>query len=227
MRADRESIIEMKKKHYITMLGMKVEVPPECAADWNENQKRLKTWRKDLLSKQDYLTYLSTFEHEEMVRAFIRVQPKIIDDALYWKCLKHVYINKEVRLSDRLEFWLKCFAAERSNRESFLINDEEKMAFNDLPDTLTIYRGYRHKQFEKGISWTLSLKTAVWFAYRLSTLGGKAMVVFGTCKKADVLGYTNDRQEQEIIIDPRRLLSLKNVKDIGPSPFKQYESGKD
>jgi hypothetical protein len=47
----------------------------------------------------------------------------------------------------------------------------------------------------------------------------KPIVVVGKCRKADVFGYCNGRKEQEIVIDPKKIMGVRVLKDIGPSPF--------
>ncbi len=199
------------------MFGELVEASAEDAAHWEKQQEQNRKYRADLLQKQNYLDFLSTFEHNEMVKAFIRIRKTILDDALYWQCLHWVYTNKEVRLSDRKTFWLECFSANRGKREEFMTAAEDRRAFEQLPDQLTIYRGYQNKRYRTGLSWTLLKKMAVWFAYRWSE--GTPRVVSGSISKADVFGYTNERKEQEIIADPSKITDLADIEDIGPSPF--------
>jgi hypothetical protein len=74
-----------------------------------------------------------------------------------------------------------------------------------------VFERYRSERYaEMGISWTLSKEVAVWFARRWQDKG-LPMVVTGKCRKRDVLGYTNGRKEQEIIINPVNIRVVKSL----------------
>lgn len=88
--------------------------------------------------------------------------------------------------------------------DSFILDDKEKTEIleqlSSLPDTLTVYRGQGTKSTPLNVakSWTLDLKTAIFFANRWSNDG---KVYKAKIKKENILYYTNDRNEQEIILN--------------------------
>ena len=61
------------------------------------------------------------------------------------------------------------------------------------------------------MSWTLSRKTAVWFAERFRP--EEPVVGEGRCCKEDILAYFTGRGEEEIVIDPR---AVRNIREIQP-----------
>jgi len=72
---------------------------------------------------------------------------------------------------------------------------------------LTIYRGgveVANPTLQK--SWTVSKDIAEWFAKRYGFMGD-SIVYRGIIKESNVIAYTNDRQEQEII-------QYRNVKNV-------------
>jgi len=110
--------------------------------------------------------------------------------------------------------------------------------FRQLPDMLTIYRGYREPEKRLGISWTLSRTIAEGFSFdaalpqeagqKIGSINGvqynatkgytkdeaKALpsrLITGKCNILDVLAYTNSRYEQEIIINPRNVTDIFDV----------------
>ena len=67
-----------------------------------------------------------------------------------------------------------------------------------------IYRGVKEPKL--GMSWTLSKSKAEWFATRFSDTG---YLFKATANKSDILCYTDNRGEKEIIINPKLLRDIK------------------
>lgn len=95
----------------------------------------------------------------------------------------------------------------KASRESLM--DAEELAYYDsLPEEFTVYRGVGSKSNKKGISYTLSLEKAEWFAKRFQK---KGYVLTGTAKKKDVLAYFNSREEQEVLVEPKNISGLHRM----------------
>jgi hypothetical protein len=80
---------------------------------------------------------------------------------------------------------------------------DDVLAFDALPDPFTAYRGCvltRRKRC--GRSWTLSLDCARWFADRYVEVCGEGNVgvLSRSIAKSNVLFYTNQRNEQEVVL---------------------------
>ena len=171
----------------------------------------------------DPMAYLVLIEKPYRLNALIEIRNRI-SDAQYWRCLAYAWAISEYTHQNKWE-WLNLFRSERRYRALMMVREDRKY-FDALPDTLTIYRGYqqgKHKH-KMGLAWSLSKEKAIWFAYRKPE-NGRPMVVSGVCRKADAICFTNGRKEQEIIIDPALITRIKNVKDIGPSPFRNRQPG--
>lgn len=73
----------------------------------------------------------------------------------------------------------------------------------ELPETLTIWRGTSALSRQKaanGFSWTTDRDTACWFAMRFAKKNGKPLVLKAEIPKAQILCFTDERDESEIVI---------------------------
>ena len=74
----------------------------------------------------------------------------------------------------------------------------------ELPDgEFSVYRGGT----PTGFSWTLSENIAKFFATRFKAIGRLDDIYSMLVTKKDILWYTNDREEQEVVLfpDPKRV----------------------
>lgn len=79
--------------------------------------------------------------------------------------------------------------------------------YKNLPEKVEVYRGISSTASTlKGLSWTLNPKTARWFADKF---GEKGRVFKAIIKKEYVLAYYNSRNEQEVVVDFRRLQDIE------------------
>lgn len=91
--------------------------------------------------------------------------------------------------------------------KTVLMSSDELKTYNNLPDEVQIYRGVGEKSNPKGLSWTLNIEKAKWFADRYK----KGYVLTALAKKKDILAYFAGRKEEEVIIDGRKLDAKKLV----------------
>lgn len=75
-------------------------------------------------------------------------------------------------------------------------------------DEITIHRGFTAKSIDEdlAISYTLDKERAEWFSTRFND--PSAQVITKTIQTADILYYTNSREEQEVIIQSPILKSM-------------------
>lgn len=190
--------------------------PPELI---NDAYRRKKALAEKLLAniRFDPLGYLVLIEKPYRLDAFIEIQDRL-SDAQYWRNLEFVFSITEY-VHENSAKWLSLLNSKRRFRPLMMMRKDRKI-FKTLPETITIYRGYQHGKFrhKMGLSWTLLKEKAIWFAHWRSE-NGSPKVVAGSCRKTDVFCYTNGREEQEIIIDPAKVIGIRAVRDIDPSPF--------
>lgn len=94
--------------------------------------------------------------------------------------------------------------------DKFQVMDKlDKKQYDELPKIITIYRGLQDKKARiRGLSWTISLEQARWFANRWDKKGD---VYEAKIEKCDIYHYTNSRNEKEIIVNPYRLFDITKL----------------
>lgn len=137
---------------------------------------------------------------------FLKYVKKYLTKKEFAEQLKDVWImsenpNNDVNVSiGTLVRWFQ------SADKKYLMNEEEYEIYENLPDQVRVYCGVNKFENPKGLSWTLSLDTAKWFANRWSHDGSEdGYIQTALVNKSDVLAYFGDRGESEVIIDGRKL----------------------
>lgn len=137
------------------------------------------------------------FLHERPYRfdALMEAKPKI-PEAEYVALLREVWVDTE-------NAWQNKGAWKRELMP--LAGKDAWGTLADKPERMTVYRGGERT----GISWTLDKAKAEWFASRL---GRNHPLWRARIDKAHVVGYLDDRGEEEIVLDPRHLIDCRKVK---------------
>ena len=102
----------------------------------------------------------------------------------------------------------------RSVSPEYLMDEEELRQYQELEDTVTVYRGvtsYNAKNI-KALSWTLDRDTAEWFAHRF---GEEGTVYEAQVRKEHILALFTGRNESEVIVDPRHLERIMESPEPG------------
>lgn len=100
-----------------------------------------------------------------------------------------------------MEKWLSAIKPLR------LENDEDKLTLDSLSETFTVYRGVQIGENPVGFSWSLKKETAEWFAKRFDN--EDAQLCEMVISKKDVVLYTDERGESEIVLLPSKIDSEK------------------
>lgn len=79
---------------------------------------------------------------------------------------------------------------------------------SNLSGVVSIYRGVGSEKYRNGISWTLNKSKAEWFATRFTDNG---IVYSAKVKSKDILYYISERGEEEIIVDPKKLMQVERI----------------
>lgn len=106
--------------------------------------------------------------------------------------------------------WLVALSEMDDNTKHKAMGEEEWKRYCSLPDTLTLYRGVRTNEDEaiKGLSWSRSKDTAKFFANRY---GKEGYIYQATVKKEDVFFTEYGRNEQEYIVDYKKLTDIQLI----------------
>lgn len=130
------------------------------------------------------------------------------DSQRYWQIVGSVWMDSE-NIHENYASWRKLLMADIPDRISTMDPEDDRIVYNDLADTLTIYRGVGDYKYPEGMSWTLDRERAIWFANRYPRKGLKPCLIEGTISKTDVIAYFGGRSESEIVALPE---TVKNQK---------------
>jgi hypothetical protein len=137
-----------------------------------------------------------------------------MDDKVFWRCFGEVWHDSEdIRGNKR--FFRRLLAQNRPQREQ-MMNKKERRKLAQLPETITIYRGYSYPTAKKSWSWTFSLHHAKWFARRFVVLSrSPATVAVAEAQSKDVIALLDRGDGGTIVIDPStvKIKKLLRVKD--------------
>lgn len=148
---------------------------------------------KESLNQQDFNTYIFMHERPHRIQAFIDIMENL-SDTDYWKLLALVYTDSE-NIWQHKSALCALLGSVRPHSDAFM-DDDERAVYAALPDQVTIYRGYNHRN-ARSFSYTLDYKQAYWFANRFGSVGKVKTI---TVSKSDILGYKDDRSEKEIVL---------------------------
>jgi len=153
-------------------------------------------YAQELLDKKEYSSFIFLHEKPHRMNAFIEVKEKLNDEE-YWSMALAVWTNSENIWQNKKE-WKKLFTDnKRYSTKHLFMSDDDKKTFNKLPENILVYKGYKIGINEKGYSYTLSQEVAERFT-KVHKQNGK--VTSRVVSKNNVFAYTNERDEQEIII---------------------------
>ena len=94
-----------------------------------------------------------------------------------------------------------------------LMSETGYRKWKEMPEIVTVYRGvtgYNGKNI-RALSWTMSCKTAKWFAGRFKEQG---KIYQAEIDKKHILAYIDQRGESELIVDPKYLKNVEMVEDL-------------
>lgn len=93
-----------------------------------------------------------------------------------------------------------------ANKDCFM-SEEELEILESLPDDIEIFRGSQLDEPTDGFCWSLSKDVAEWFANRFEP--ENPVVYTAHVSKKDVLAYIDAAQEQEIVVDYKKLKDIR------------------
>lgn len=144
----------------------------------------------------DFDAYILHHERAWRLQAFLTyTRHNRVPNDQWWEKLADVWIDSE-NVGQNAAAWTRLLSSGKSDRCRFM-SHEERAEFRMLPTTIHVYRGYKGSgRSALGHDWSLSLKTATWFAKRFD---GKGKVAEATISKKNVVGLLLRRGESEIV----------------------------
>lgn len=174
---------------------------------------------QEAFRNQDYRNYVELTRKKSRVAALIDIRGEfgLYDDASndFWPLVGEVWQQSENSGTEPArhywrDIWSYVFddLGKRTPFSETVMNEDECAIFDQLPNTLTVWRGYRSEPAGccRGLSWSLSEPLAKWFAARRS--GGVPMLAKGRISKSAALAFFNRCHEAEIVAMPEM------VKDV-------------
>ena len=163
----------------------------------NELLRSKKEQLASAIAAEDWRSYIWIHERPYRLEALLAIKDKLSDES-YWTLVEAVWIDAE---SPHINYdiWAELWTSDRPRPDGFA----------RLPvqgDMITVYRGTDEDELanQLGLSWSLSAEVAERFARRWGKWGrkgedGNSVVIKAHVHRDDVLGYTNNREEQEVI----------------------------
>jgi hypothetical protein len=148
---------------------------------------------------ESYDSEIMRSSKNNVMKIFIKYMDTFTDEE-YWRELKYVYTLQD-HMQLPYEIYKALFTSKRSKKE-MLMEEEERIFLDQLPEIITIYRGGALKESKTGygVSWTLNKSIAQQFVDRKIILLKDKMVVHQLeIPKSKVVAYLNERHEEEII----------------------------
>lgn len=162
--------------------------------------------------QQEWFKYVGLHEDQYHLQAFAEIADKLSDED-YWNVLGEIYTDTE-NLCDNQHRLRSLLNANRPKRQ-LIMDETERGEIEKLPKELTIYRGYSVKSRSRSWSWTLDKDKAEWFARRCRIQGiksGQPRIAQGQARKDDIVAYFSRREESEIVVDPKLISGIKDVR---------------
>lgn len=154
----------------------------------------------------NWLSYVFLHERPYRFNALRSVEDKFTDGKEYWRVVGSVWTDSE-NIYQQFAAWKRLWASSLAGRDA-LMDEEEREVLAAMPEVLTVYRGFKIKKSERGLSWTTDRDKAVWFARWLRYPHQSSFVAQANVTKKDVLAYFDGRNEKEVVVLPT---SLKNL----------------
>lgn len=132
--------------------------------------------------------------------AFFKYINEYLSEQDFAELLKIVWIQTEFNSDTTNVSQKEMVNWFRTANKKYLMDDKERNRLSSLPNGVSVCRGVRSADYKYGMSWTLNYNKAKWFAERFDA---KTPIIYKTIiQKEDILAYINERNEQEVILDP-------------------------
>lgn len=204
----REHVEPMKRFGHMLRHPLVYAVPyfPHEMSD--EHLNSLYKFRKEQVQKAldagDYNLYVFSHERPHRLTALMDIEYMLTPEQMY-DIMFSVYTDSE-NIWQHYETWVALLYP--------LTGEDPWKSVHELPEgDFTIYRGGSRN----GISWTLDYDKASWFAKRF---GAMDPVWKATVNRNEVVGYTDCRNEKEVIVSPEIIADRIHLAELVEQPPK-------
>lgn len=167
------------------------------------NEVDASAWRegvKEEIGKSDLLHLFMLMNPPYILNFLAFVEDYLSDADLgyvlgnFWTQIEQISLDDSVTGKQIVEWFTRA-------DKKFLMDEEERKHYEELPDMVTIYRGVTdyNKSRKKAFSWTTERKVAEWFAGRYNTGGGEVWKLI--VPKERILCCFDGRNEAECVVN--------------------------
>ena len=161
--------------------------------------------RQDAISAGNWEEFIFLCPKPFRVEAVVMLGDRL-SDTDYWESAGMAWMMSESLWRDRY-LLASLLENDRPGRLGMMDSDERE-SFEQLPNPVTVFRGYLPRRNLRGWSWTLDREKAEWFGRRFSSIFG-GRVAEGRVPSSDVIAYLNGRKEREIVVNPKRVRVIR------------------
>ncbi|HXH00318.1 MAG TPA: hypothetical protein VNI79_07900 [Sphingomicrobium sp.] len=141
-------------------------------------------------------------ESTDSIEHMLRLLNKAETDELFWRVFQIGWSSCDDTWSWRS--WVLNLLTRRGTVAPFL-SGKDKVFYDSLPDLVTIYRGGSAERV-RGLAWTTDRNTVAGFARGHRGIAvPNAVIAIAVVEKDAVFTVATDRDEQEVIVNYRRL----------------------
>lgn len=155
-----------------------------------------------------YSTYLIMI-NKPYLPAFFKYTKDYVSEEDYNNFLAGMWTLVEFTNSDANISPNQFVSIFKKTTKELLMNKDELLAYNNLDDLVTVYRGVKPKSSTKALSWTTDISIAKWFADRWEKNG---KVYKAQIPKKYIFAYFLSRGEFEVVLDYHKLENVEEVK---------------
>ena len=173
-----------------------------------EDADGYRAWIDEIVGRSNIVRLYMLIQGPYKMTWFRFVSPYLSDED-YGTMLKECWIKEDNPNQDEnvpIKMAIELF---RRAKKDCIMDKEEQEYYDNLPGTLTLYRGVSEGRERLGLSWTDNYDVAVWYQKRFEEWGRDGIVLKAEVKKENVLAYFE--HDNEIIVDTKY---LKDVTEI-------------
>ena len=155
------------------------------------------------LVKSNDLSFIFAMINNPWLLTWFKMTNQFMDKKDFARYLKWSWVQEENPNQDvnvRRREAIKYF---RDADKQYLMSSDERVFYNRLPETVTVYRGVSVGRERLGLSWTNDIGIAEWFKKRFDHGSQHGCILKARISKKHVLAYFNAdlREEKELIVD--------------------------
>lgn len=150
---------------------------------------------------------LSFINSNTMAFEFLNANISNIDKNKLFDMVINLYIHCDYGFNILNRDVIKTISESRTEKHY----EKLRKKLSKYPDEITIYRGEGEFSTENGYSYSLNINIACFFASRFSG-SKKGRIIKGKIKKEDIIWYDNNRDEEEVIVNPEKIYDKEEIK---------------